>query len=74
MTNSSTSKPHLSHEVHGQILNGDTKVIQRSVRPVGGIDDVLRLLGSETRLDLLLEGFLILVDWRQVALHCRLHE
>jgi len=38
---------------------------------VGGIDDVLSLLGSETRLELLLVGLLVLVDWRQVALHCR---
>lgn len=71
---SSRASTHLSHEVHGQVLNGDTKVIERSVGPVGGIDYVLSLLGSETRLDLLLEGFLILVDWRQVTLHCRKQE
>jgi len=59
----------LSHEVHGQIVDGKAQILQGTVGTVGGSDDLLGLLRRKLLVQLGTELGLVLLLGTQVALH-----
>mmetsp|Transcript_20804 Transcript_20804/g.49207 ORF Transcript_20804/g.49207 Transcript_20804/m.49207 type:complete len:512 (+) Transcript_20804:236-1771(+) len=59
----------LSHEVHGEVLDGHGEIEQRAVGPVGRVDDGVRLGFRQSLVQLQPEGGLVLPLRREVALH-----